>query len=111
MCVLSHLAGGNTSGDLSEADLQLLRKWVNPAYLKPESWQKIAAKMNDDGSVQLQKFLVKEIADQILAAAVGQDKAEGVGGGKIPGFTVGYDEGELSCSFIIPAPQGTLPVV
>jgi hypothetical protein len=46
---------------LSEADLQLLRAWVNPAYLKQESWAKIQNKMEADGSVQLQKFLLPEV--------------------------------------------------
>jgi hypothetical protein len=54
-------AGNNTSGPLSEADLELLRAWVNPAYLKQESWAKIQQKMEADGSVQLQKFLLPEV--------------------------------------------------
>lgn len=86
-------SGGNTSADLSAADLNHLQKWINPAYLKPESWTKIAAKMDDDGSVQLQRFLCKHISDQISAAAASQDNKEGVGGGRIPDFTTGCGQG------------------
>ncbi|KAF6252117.1 Oxoglutarate and iron-dependent oxygenase degradation C-term-domain-containing protein [Scenedesmus sp. NREL 46B-D3] len=105
--ILQHTAfeGDDTSGPLSDADLALLRAWVNPAYLKQESWAKIQDKMEADGSVQLQKFLLPEtlscafyailglqVADNILQAAVAQDTAEGVGSGKIPSFTAGYSE-------------------
>jgi hypothetical protein len=41
--------------------LELLRSWVNPAYLKQDSWAKVQQKMEADGSVQLQKFLLPEV--------------------------------------------------
>ncbi|WIA40768.1 hypothetical protein OEZ86_004448 [Tetradesmus obliquus] len=88
----AEFGGNDTSGPLTDEDLQLLRSWVNPAYLKQESWAKIQGKMEADGSVQLQKFLLPEVAEQILQAAVAQDAAEGVGSGKIPSFTTGYSE-------------------
>eukprot|EP00775_Hariotina_reticulata_P007350 gene7350-7561_t len=88
----SDFAGDRTYADLSEDDLSLLRQWVNPAYLKPEAWLKIQSKMEGDGSVQLQKFLVEDVAQQVLAAVVAQDKAEEVGDGKIPAFTTGYSD-------------------
>lgn len=86
--------GGNTGADLTESDLSLLRKWVNPAYLKQESWAKISSKMDEDGSVQLQRFLLKDISDQILKCCLDTDLQDEVGGGKIPIFETGYGNGE-----------------
>lgn len=56
-----YAAGGSTADELSASDLELLRSWINPAYLKAESWAKIAGKMDADGSVQLQRFLLPEV--------------------------------------------------
>jgi len=94
--VCSVSVGNNTSGDLSESDLALLTRWLNPAYLKPESWSKVASAMEADGSVQLKQFLKPQVAAAIAAAARAQDKTEGVGGGKIPDFKAGYGPGEIS---------------
>eukprot|EP00879_Flechtneria_rotunda_P017131 GHRR01017941.1.p1 GENE.GHRR01017941.1~~GHRR01017941.1.p1 ORF type:complete len:466 (+),score=131.78 GHRR01017941.1:259-1656(+) len=85
--------GGDTEGELTEADLQLLRQWVNAAYLKPDNWSKVQSKMEVDGSVQLQQFLLQDVAQWIQAAAVAQDKAEGIGNGRIPEFSTGYGQG------------------
>jgi hypothetical protein len=85
--------GGNTGGELSAQDLELLCAWLNPAYLKPEAWAKVTAAMEADGSVQLQKFLRADVAAAIAAAARRQDAAEGVGGGSIPDFRAGYGAG------------------
>lgn len=54
---------------MSDADLALLRAWVNPAYLKQESWAKIQDKMEADGSVQLQKFLLPEVRRSVKGCA------------------------------------------
>lgn len=65
------VSGGRTDGDLSEDDLSLLRQWVNPAYLTPKAWSKIQSKMEGDGSVQLQKFLKADVADQVGGGCTG----------------------------------------
>ena len=46
----------NPSGslDLDDDDLALLVRFVNPSYLSEDSWPKIQAKFEEDGSVQLQ---------------------------------------------------------
>lgn len=90
-------AGNNTGGELSEADFTLLRRWLNPAYLKPDNWSKVVSAMEADGSVQLKQFLKPQIAAAIAAAAKAQDAAEGVGGGMIPSFEAGYGPGESAC--------------
>lgn len=40
--------------DLDDDDLALLVRFVNPSYLSEDSWPKIQAKFEEDGSVQLQ---------------------------------------------------------
>jgi len=65
------VAGGRTDADLSEDDLSLLRQWVNPAYLAPKAWSKIQSKMEGDGSVQLQKFLKADVAEQVGGGCTG----------------------------------------
>ncbi|KAF8057154.1 Ogd [Scenedesmus sp. PABB004] len=85
--------GGPTGAELSDADLALLRRWINPAYLKPESWAKVGAAMEADGSVQLQRFLAADVAAQIAAATAAADAAQGVGGGAIPPFDAGCSDG------------------
>lgn len=85
--------GGATDTELSEADLALLSRWVNPAYLNSKGWSQIGSKMEADGSVQLQRFLLPAIAAQLGSAAAAADVADGVGGGAIPDFTTGYSDG------------------
>jgi hypothetical protein len=91
-------AGFNTGGELTDADIQLLSRWLNPAYLKSDNWSKVAAAMDADGSVQLKQFLKPQLAAAIAAAAKTQDAAEGVGGGKIPDFKAGYGPGAFRAS-------------
>lgn len=91
--ILCVYAGNNTGGELSDADMQLLSRWLNPAYLKSANWSKVVSAMDADGSVQLKQFLKPQLAAAIAAAAKAQDAAEGVGGGKIPEFQAGYGPG------------------
>ena len=42
------------AGELSDADVAALLKWVNPVYLSEDSWGAIQAKFQRDGSIQLQ---------------------------------------------------------
>jgi hypothetical protein len=62
-------AGPSTDAELSEADLRLLRSYVNPTYLEAAAWGKIQAKFKEDGSVQLHRFLLPALADRVQAAA------------------------------------------
>jgi hypothetical protein len=79
---------------LSPSDLEFLKRWINPAYLAPEAWSKIQSKFEADGSVQLQNFLLKEVADVVLGACTAADAVAGREAGQIPAFDMGTGEGE-----------------
>lgn len=68
------------SGDLDEADLAFVGKFLNPSYLSPTNWARVAHKFRSDGSVQLRSFLSKELAGKIAAAMNAADEADGLGG-------------------------------
>ena len=85
----------STDADLSPEDLELLKRWVNPAYLSPQAWSKIQSKFEADGSVQLQNFLLKEVAKEVLGACNTADAAAGRTAGQIPAYEMGTGEGEL----------------
>ena len=53
--------------ELSEADLGVLRRYVNPSYLAGglQTWGRVAAKFAEDGSVQLHNFLAPAWAQQV----------------------------------------------
>lgn len=38
-------AGGEPLGELSEADKEALGQWINPAYLAPQAWKSIQARL------------------------------------------------------------------
>lgn len=50
--------------DLDDDDLALLVRFVNPSYLSEDSWPKIQAKFEEDGSVQLQVQILISRASQ-----------------------------------------------
>uniref|UniRef100_A0A7R9YSB2 Fe2OG dioxygenase domain-containing protein n=1 Tax=Chlamydomonas euryale TaxID=1486919 RepID=A0A7R9YSB2_9CHLO len=72
------------ASELSDDDLALLIKFVNPSYLNEDSWPKIQAKFEEDGSVQLQSFLKTALANRILGATAAADAADGLGCGRPP---------------------------
>eukprot|EP00798_Chlamydomonas_sp_ICE-L_P021076 gene21076-27957_t len=79
--------------DVSDDDLALLIKYVNPTYLSEDGWPKLQAKFEEDGSIQLHNFLKKSLADRILAAATKDDDKDGLGGGKAPKYEAGLRDG------------------
>ena len=68
------------SADLSEDDLKVLNKWVNPTYLTSSSWSQIKSKFtSDDGSILLYDFLKPEAISTIVTGSQSKDKADSVG--------------------------------
>ena len=60
---LAGRAGGG--GPLSDDDLSLLVRWVDPTYLSEAAWPRVRAKFAEDGSVQLKGFLKKGLAQKV----------------------------------------------
>mmetsp|Transcript_31041 Transcript_31041/g.68891 ORF Transcript_31041/g.68891 Transcript_31041/m.68891 type:complete len:719 (-) Transcript_31041:853-3009(-) len=79
--------------DLSDADLAALVRYLNPTYLSEDAWPRIHAKFAEDGSIQLQNFLKRSVAERITAALVREDLADGLGGGKVPDYRAGVRDG------------------
>ena len=50
----SHPAAPLAKVDLDDDDLALLIRYVNPTYLSEDSWPKIQARFEEEGSIQLQ---------------------------------------------------------
>lgn len=71
----------------------LLLKYINPTYLSDDNWAKVAARFEEDGSVQLQNFLEPALASRIAAAAAGADAADSLGGGRRPSYEAGVGGG------------------
>lgn len=79
----------------TDEDLLLLRRWVNDMYLRPETWAKVAETFRAENSVQLQDFLLPEVAAEVVVALEAADEREGLGRGRIPGYRAGSGpEGE-----------------
>ncbi|GIM01673.1 hypothetical protein Vretimale_6471 [Volvox reticuliferus] len=74
---------------LSDDDLGLLVRFVNPVYLAESSWPKIRERFEAEGSVQLHNFLKKGLAEQIVAACIAEDKADGLGNKQLPQYLAG----------------------
>lgn len=83
------LTGVSSGTILSDDDIMLLKRWINPTYLNPKSWNKIFETFEGDGSVQLHGFLKADVADKVLAAAVAQDNKDGLGRGRLPDYHAG----------------------
>jgi prolyl 3-hydroxylase /prolyl 3,4-dihydroxylase len=71
-----------TARDPSARDLELLARFVAPAYLDPKAWEAVRRKFEVDGSVQLYGFLRPEVARRITRAARRADARDGLGGGR-----------------------------
>lgn len=82
-----------TDADLNAEDIEFLTTWINPVYLSDAAAAKIQAQFKEDGSVQLQNFLNKHRADEIVSAITKVDEADEVGCGKIPKYDVGIGYG------------------
>ncbi|KAG1656705.1 hypothetical protein FOA52_006489 [Chlamydomonas sp. UWO 241] len=87
------LAALSGACELTDDDLALLIKYVNPSYLNEDAWPKIQAKFEEDGSVQLQSFLKRTLADTILSSSLSADTADGLGSGRQPLYTAGVHDG------------------
>lgn len=83
----------STSDDVTDDDLALLVRWVNPAYLGEDAAAKVQAKFEEDGSVQLVNFLRRDRAAEIGAAVAAADAAAGLGGGNVPKYDAGIGGG------------------
>ncbi|EFJ40470.1 hypothetical protein VOLCADRAFT_108132 [Volvox carteri f. nagariensis] len=81
------------AGPLSDDDLALLIRYVNPVYLSESSWPKIRERFAAEGSVQLHNFLKRGLAEQIVAACISEDGADGLGNKQIPRYTAGVRDG------------------
>ncbi|GAX82106.1 hypothetical protein CEUSTIGMA_g9534.t1 [Chlamydomonas eustigma] len=83
-----------SSDDLSDDDLSLLVRYINPSYLAEENWPKVQAKFQEDGSIQLQNFLKKALADRIVQQLVEEDRRDGLGSGLRPqSYAIGVGDG------------------
>ena len=82
------------AGPLSEADVAQLAPWLNPAYLKPETWARVAAEFESGGSVRLARFLAPGVAAALAAGTKAADEKDGVGRGRAPDVRAGYGNGE-----------------
>ncbi|GFR40250.1 hypothetical protein Agub_g822 [Astrephomene gubernaculifera] len=80
-------------GPLSDDDLALLVRYVNPVYLAEASWPKIRERFAEEGSVQLHNFLKRGLAEQIMAACVAEDKADKLGNKQLPAYPAGVRDG------------------
>jgi prolyl 3-hydroxylase /prolyl 3,4-dihydroxylase len=85
----TRLAPSPGGDDVSEADLAVLRQWVNAAYLRPEGWGAIRQRFEKDGSVRLHAFLAAAVADPLARDALAVDAAQGVGGARRVAHAVG----------------------
>ena len=64
---------------------------MNATYLKPETWSKVAAMFREENSVQLQDFLLPDIATRVVDALSLTDKASKLGQGRIPEYRAGVE--------------------
>lgn len=53
----------SSSTDLTDAELQYLRKFVNESYLKPEMVKKLKAAFLEDSVIEIKEILTKQYAD------------------------------------------------
>ncbi|PNH00469.1 hypothetical protein TSOC_013705, partial [Tetrabaena socialis] len=78
---------------LSDDDLALLVRWLNPVYLSEAAWPRVQARFEEDGSVQLHNFLKKGLAEQIMAGCLAEDAADGLGAKQLPRYEAGVRDG------------------
>lgn len=83
---------------LPAAVLAQLEPFINPVYLKPETWPKVASAFTEEGSVQLQRLLRPDLAERVHAAVTATDNADGflTSSDDVPrfrGYDAGVDEG------------------
>ncbi|KXZ49624.1 hypothetical protein GPECTOR_20g481 [Gonium pectorale] len=90
---VAHTPIADGASPLSDDDLSLLVRYVNPAYLVESAWPKIRQRFEEEGSVQLQGFLKKGLAEQIVAAITAEDAADGLGNRKLPRYEAGARDG------------------
>jgi Rps23 Pro-64 3,4-dihydroxylase Tpa1-like proline 4-hydroxylase len=74
---------------LSETELELLRQWINPAYLSPQAAEQVRAQFLEASHVSLRDFLLAPRAAAATAAALHADGVEHLGGGRVPTYTAG----------------------
>ncbi|KAK2080949.1 hypothetical protein QBZ16_000803 [Prototheca wickerhamii] len=79
---------------IPEADLVTLRRFMNPAYLDPATWPKVFARFREEGSVQLQSFLRRDVAARLAELAAAADARDGLDACRAPGaYDVGQRDG------------------
>lgn len=86
-------AGGGEGDELSDQDMALLLKFVNPVYLSDQSWSAVLPKFREDGSVQLQGFLKSSVAAKVREGLTAADERDGLGKGRVPGYEAGTRDG------------------
>ena len=80
--------------ELTDRDIDYLKKFINPAYLTAFSMQQISAKFETDSSIQLRQFLLPQIADDIKQSLKEKDDANRLGEGRAPSsYLVGSGDG------------------
>ncbi|MBE7180981.1 MAG: 2OG-Fe(II) oxygenase, partial [Terriglobus roseus] len=57
--------GGDDAEDLTEADLELLLKFITPNYLTPDTVEELSARFEDESSLQLSNILSKSFIDKL----------------------------------------------
>lgn len=73
--------------ELTEGDRNYLKQWVNESYLNSENIEKVYQSFQEEGSIQLQDFLTKEVFEEIniLLAEADQENSEFTNDWKIQG--------------------------
>ncbi|OQR93185.1 hypothetical protein THRCLA_08503 [Thraustotheca clavata] len=75
---------------LTNDDITLLKKFINPIYLGKSTIQMIQKSFQDNGSLQLHDFLHTDFAESISIATNAADQRSKLGNGKIPQYKAGY---------------------
>eukprot|EP01063_Lacrimia_lanifica_P008691 TRINITY_DN15737_c0_g1_i1.p1 TRINITY_DN15737_c0_g1~~TRINITY_DN15737_c0_g1_i1.p1 ORF type:complete len:573 (+),score=217.31 TRINITY_DN15737_c0_g1_i1:86-1804(+) len=85
-------AGGIPSLDgLTSEDLRYLQQYIAPEYLKVTAVEQVKQKFASSGVLRLANFLLKPVAEKVLADCVAVDRRENVGGGRKIPYDLGGD--------------------
>jgi Rps23 Pro-64 3,4-dihydroxylase Tpa1-like proline 4-hydroxylase len=78
---------------LSSADLAVLQPWILPSYLKPQIMKKMRSHFDGTKVLKLGNFLLPEVGQRIIDAAVAQDETDMLGKHRPPRYEAGLQDG------------------
>ncbi|KAJ2723571.1 putative component of NuA3 histone acetyltransferase complex [Coemansia sp. Benny D115] len=70
--------------DLSESDVTVLKKYLNPEYLRPQVIELVAERFAEDSHIQLAALLNQQVASELNKALLEADRRDGMNGTAIP---------------------------